>query len=152
MNYFSSGQIYTNVTSLILKLFQDYKKNPAFSTNLKTDCVPSPVDGCWSGFQIVMAGRVHEGAETWAGGHKHKRTSGPTAQRLKAAIWWWSVGVQRSRVVASGGVAVKRSRGRSGGGIVVCPLQEVHSGYPSRPPALFGVHVTEGGTRWRRET
>lgn len=110
---------------------------------------PSPVDGCWSGFQIVLAGRVHKGAEPGAGGHKHKRTGRPTAQGLKAAIWGWSVGVQ-SRVVARGGVAVKRGRGRSGGGIVVSPFKEVHSGYPSRPPALFRVHVAEGGTqRWR---
>lgn len=117
---------------------------------MKTNCIASPVDGRWSGFQIVVAGWVHKGAESGAGGHKHKRTCGPAAQRLKAAIWVWSMGIQRSREVARGGVAVKRSRGRGGGGIVKSPLKEVHSGYPSRPPALFGVHVTEGDTQGRR--
>lgn len=93
---------------------------------------------------------MHKGAQPWAGGHKHKWTGCPTAQGLKTAIGRWSVSVQRSRVAASGGVAVKRSWGRGGGGIVIRPFQEVHSGYPSRPPALFGVHVVEGGTqRWR---
>lgn len=113
---------------------------------------PSPVDGCWSSFLIVLAGWVHKGAEPGAGGHKHKRTGRPTAQGLKAAIWGWSMGIQRSRVVARGGVAVKRGRGRSWGGIVVCPLQKVHAGNPSRPPALFRVHVTEWGTQRWRET
>lgn len=89
---------------------------------------------------------MHKGAEPWAGGHKHKRTGRPTPQRVKAAIRWWSLGVQRSREVASGRVAVKRRWGRGGGGIVVCPFQEVNSSYPSRAPALFRVHVTEGGT------
>lgn len=112
-------------------------------------CVfPSPVDGCWSGFQTVLTGRVHKGAEPGAGGHKYKRTSRPTAQGLKAAIWGRSMGVQRSRVVARGGVAIERGSGRSGGSIVVSPFKEVHSGYPSRPTALFRVHLTEWGTQW----
>lgn len=119
---------------------------------MKKNSIISPVDGCWGGFQIVVAGWVHKGAESGARGHKHKRTGRPTAQRLKAAIWGWSMGVQRSGVVARGGVAIKRSRGRGGGSIVVRPLQEVHSGYPSRPSALFGVHVAEGGTQRRRGT
>lgn len=95
---------------------------------------------------------MQNGAESGTRGHKHKRTSGPAAQGLKTAIRGWSVGIQRGRVVAGGGVAVERSRSRGGGGIVVRPFQEVHSGYPSRTPTIFGVHVTEGGTRRRRET
>lgn len=89
---------------------------------------------------------MHKGAEPRTGGHKHKRTGRPTPQRVKAAIRRWSLGVQRSREVASGRVTVKRCWGRGGGGIVVRPFQEVNSSYPSGAPALFRVHVTEGGT------
>ncbi|KAG7239209.1 hypothetical protein INR49_029962 [Caranx melampygus] len=88
---------------------------------------------------IVVAGRMQNGAESRTRGHKHKRTGGPAAQGLKTAIRGWSVGIQRSRVVAGGGVAVERSRSRGGGGIVIRPFQEVHSGYPSRTPAIFGI-------------
>lgn len=100
----------------------------------------------------MLTGWVHERAEATAGGHKHQRTGRPAPQGLKAAIGRRSVGVQSSRVVARGGVAVERSWSRGGGSIVVRPVQEVHSGYPSRPPAVFGVHVTEGGMKRRRET
>lgn len=115
---------------------------------MKRNCIPSPVDWCWGGFQIVVAGRVHKGAESGAGRHKHKRTGRPTPQGLKAAIWGWPLCIQRCRVVAW--VAVKRSWDRGGGDIIVGPFQKVHSGSPSGPPALFGVHVTERGTQRRR--
>lgn len=89
---------------------------------------------------------VHKWTKPGAGGYKHQRTGRSTAQRVKTAIRGWSVGIQRSRVVASGGLAIKRSWGRGGGGIVIRPFQEVHSSYPSRTPALFRVHVTKGVT------
>lgn len=89
---------------------------------------------------------MHKGAEPRAGGHKHKRTGRPTPQRMKTAIRRWSLGVQRSGVVARSREAVERRWGRRGGGIVVRPFQEVNSSYPTGAPALFRVHVTEGGT------
>lgn len=110
------------------------------------NCVVSPVHRSWSGFQIVVARRVHEGADTWAGRHVHMRTGGPTAQGLMSAI------VQRSREEARAGVVVERSLSRGGGSVVVCPFQKVHSGDPSRPPALLRVHGSKGGTQWSWET
>lgn len=98
----------------------------------------------------MLAGRVQKGAEPGAGGHKHKRTLRSAPQGMQAAVWGWSVGVQGSRITARVGVTVERSCGSSGGSVVVWPLQVVHVGYPSGPPALFGVHITEEGTQWWR--
>lgn len=98
----------------------------------------------------MLAGWLQKGAEPGAGGHKHKRTGRPAPQGMQAAVRGWSVGVQGGRVAARGGLTVERGCGSSGGGVVVRPLQVVHVGYPFRPPALFGVHITEEGTQWGR--
>lgn len=91
---------------------------------------------------------MHKGAEAGARGHEHKRTVRPAAQRLQAPIRGWPQCVQRSRVIASTGVAVQ-SWGWGWSCVVIGPLQEVHSGDPSRPLALLWVHVKEGA-QWRR--
>lgn len=98
----------------------------------------------------MLAGRVQKGAEPGAGGHKHKRTGRPAPQGMQAAVRGWSVSVQGSRVAPRVGVTVERGCGSGGGGVVIRPLQVVNVGYPSGAPALFGVHITEEGTRWGR--